>query len=270
MSTWPSTSTRCRSRGAGMPTSMACTATPTVITATVSSFNTFCKLTWTQNRRSHAYTTATPGGLRLVRDDRLRGFHGGVGSLYPQEMLGRDHSMAEAKHAIAERALSIVGPNEVIALDAGTTATQLAALLPKDQGTRVVTHSFSAVSVLAGLTGIEVNCLGGDLHYDSLSFAGPSTLAAISNLQIETMFLAASGLNERGAFCATGFDAITKRALIEVSAHLVLIADSSKFGIPAMVKVCGWDVIDTVIIDAGITSEQQDMLVQAGVAVQIV
>src|SRR5450759_3687579 len=66
MSTWPSTSTRCRSRGAGMPTSMACTATPIVITAIVSSFNTFCKLTWTQNRRSHAYTTATPGGLSLA------------------------------------------------------------------------------------------------------------------------------------------------------------------------------------------------------------
>src|SRR5664279_5495600 len=68
MSTWPSTSMRCRSRGAGMPTSMACTATPIVITAIVSSFNTFCKLTWTQNRRSHAYTTATPGGLSLRAD----------------------------------------------------------------------------------------------------------------------------------------------------------------------------------------------------------
>src|ERR1019366_4200688 len=65
-------------RGAGMPTSMACSATPIVITAIVSSFNTFCKLTWTQNRRSHAYTTATPGGLSLDlkqrREERVLGF----------------------------------------------------------------------------------------------------------------------------------------------------------------------------------------------------
>src|ERR1019366_716788 len=39
---------------------------PIVITTIVSSFNTFCKLPWTQNRRSHPYKTVTPGGLRLT------------------------------------------------------------------------------------------------------------------------------------------------------------------------------------------------------------
>jgi DeoR family transcriptional regulator of aga operon len=212
---------------------------------------------------------------RLVREGKLRGFHGGVGSLSPQEMLGRDYSdrdqtMADAKRAIAERAVAMVKTNAVIAIDAGTTATQFAALLPSERGTRVVTHSLSAVSVLAGTGDIEVNCLGGVLHPESLSFAGPSTLAAISNLQVETTFLAASGLNDRGAFCGTGFDAITKRALIEVSAHVVLLADSSKFVTSAMVKICGWDAIDTLVIDAGITAEQREMLAQNGVAVEIV
>jgi DeoR family transcriptional regulator, aga operon transcriptional repressor len=212
---------------------------------------------------------------RLVRDGKLRGFHGGVGSLSPQEMTGRDYSdrdlaMADAKRAIAERAIAMISSNAVIAIDAGTTATQFASLLPLERGTRVVTHSLSAVSVLAGAGDIEVNCLGGVLHPESLSFAGPSTLAAISNLQVETMFLAASGLNDRGAFCGTGFDAITKRALIEVSEHVVLLADSSKFATSAMVKICGWDAIDTVVMDSGITEEQKAMLVEKGVALEIV
>jgi DeoR family transcriptional regulator, aga operon transcriptional repressor len=211
---------------------------------------------------------------RLVRDGKLRGFHGGVGSLSPQELLGRDYSdrdqtMAEAKRAIAERAVALVAPNSVIAIDAGTTATQFAARLPVDRGARVVTHSLSVVSVLASTGDIEVNCLGGVLHPESLSFAGPSTLSAISNLQVETMFLAASGVNERGAFCATGFDAITKRALIEVSAHVVLLVDSSKFVTSAMVRVCGWDAIDTLVIDSGITDEQSEMVRQFGVAIEI-
>src|ERR1019366_5582229 len=79
MSTWPSTSTRSRSRGDGMPPSMACTATPIVITTIVSSFNTFCKLPWTQNRRSHPYKTVTPGGLSL-------------GTVYPSRKLRRFES----------------------------------------------------------------------------------------------------------------------------------------------------------------------------------
>ncbi len=212
---------------------------------------------------------------RLVRDGKLRGFHGGVGSLSPQEMLGRDYgdrdqTMAEAKRAIAERAVAMVKPRSVIAIDAGTTGTQFASLLPADRAVRVITHSLTAVSALAGVGDIEVNCLGGVLHSESMSFAGPSTLSAISNLQIETMFLAASGVNERGAFCANGFDAITKRALIEVSSHVVLLADSSKFTTAAMVKICGWDAIDTVVIDAGINDEQTEMLRQYGIAIEVV
>jgi DeoR family transcriptional regulator, aga operon transcriptional repressor len=212
---------------------------------------------------------------RLVAAGALRGFHGGVGSHSPQEMLGRDYSdrdqtMAAAKRAIAERAASMVKPNSVIAVDAGTTGAQFASVLPRDVGTRVVTHSLAVVNILEDRGDIEVNCLGGVLHTDSRAFSGPSTLAAISSLQVETLFLAASGLSDRGAFCATGFDAITKRALIEVSAHVVLLADSSKFETSAMVKVCDWDAIDTIVIDSAVTAAQQEMLAQKGVAIEIV
>jgi DeoR family transcriptional regulator, aga operon transcriptional repressor len=209
---------------------------------------------------------------RLVKDGKLRGFHGGVGSLSPQEMTGRDYTdrdvtMAEAKGVIAERASTMVKKRSVIALDAGTTTTRLSTLLPSDKKIHVVTHSFPVVAALIGVPGIEVSCLGGLLHPESLSFAGPSTLAAISNLQVETLFLAASGLNERGAFCGTGFDAITKRALIEVAEHVVLVSDSSKFSTSAMVKVCGWDVIDAIVVDAGLRDEDRNMLIQQGVEV---
>lgn len=194
---------------------------------------------------------------RLVRDGRLRSFHGGVGSISPQEMLGRDYSdrdqsMAPAKQAIAERAVTMIREGEVIAIDAGTTGTHLAEVLPRGDRLRVVTHSLSAITAMAGAVNFEIESLGGVLHFDSLSFGGASTVNAISNLQIGTIFLAASSLNERGAFCGTGFDAITKRALIEVSERVVLIADSSKFAESAAVKICGWSSIDTLIVDDGI------------------
>ncbi|MEO3872828.1 hypothetical protein ABGB18_28780 [Nonomuraea sp. B12E4] len=102
---------------------------------------------------------------------------------------------------------------------------------------------------------------------ESLSFDGPATLSAISNLQVETLFLAASGIGERGAFCGNGFDAITKRALIEVAEHVVLLTDSSTFYASAMVKICGWDAIDRVVIDDGITDEHRTMLQQQDIDV---
>ncbi len=211
---------------------------------------------------------------QLVDEGKLRGFHGGVGSLLPEQMLGRDYvdrdrSMSDAKKSIARRALRMVTPGSAIAIDAGTTATHLAGFLPFDLGLRVVTHSLSAVSVLAAEGMIEVDCLGVVLPTETMSFAGPSTLAAISDLQIETFFLAASGLSERGVFCGTGFDATTKRALIEVSANVVLLADSSKFSTLAMVKVCDWESVDVVITDSAIGSEQRTLLEQYGVDLEI-
>ena len=209
---------------------------------------------------------------KLVEQGEVRGFRGGVGSLTRQDLVGsdyrlRDLKMGAAKQAIARAAVDLIGGSSVVALDAGTTAAQLAPLLPGDRGLCVITHSFPVVSELARHAGTEVICLGGTLHPESLSFDGPATLSAISNLHVEMLFLAATGLGERGVFCGNGYDAITKRALIDVSERVVLMADSSKFDSQAMVRVCGWDAIDTIIVDSGIGDGQRRLLMQHGVKV---
>ncbi len=209
---------------------------------------------------------------RLVDLELLKSYHGGVSSVTQQELQGVDYraraaSNGDAKREIAKRALDYITPNAVIALDAGTTAAGLAALLPRDLHLKVITQSLPVVTTLVQNDGIEVTALGGVLYPESLSFAGPSTLESIANFQIQTLFLAASGLSERGAFCGTDFDAITKRALIEVSDRVILIADSSKFSIGAMVKICSWDAISAIIVDKDIRPEHEEMLAAHGVAV---
>jgi DeoR family transcriptional regulator, aga operon transcriptional repressor len=212
---------------------------------------------------------------RLVAESRLRAFHGGVGSLSPSDLNGvnysdRDKRMSDAKHAIALRALERVAPGTAIGIDAGTTAAQLAGLLPGDLGLQVVTPSLPAVNTLAGNPGVELTALGGVFHTESLSFAGPATLAAIANLHLDVLFLAASGLSDRGAFCGNSFDAVTKRALIDVAGHVILLADSSKFSSSSMARICGWDAIDSMIVDTGLTPEDQAMVEGFGVSVDLV
>ncbi len=235
----------------------------------------YCTITELSREFAVSEMTIRRDVLKLVEQGKVRGFRGGVGSISRQDMSGsdyrfRDIAMAAQKRAIALRAITMVAPDSVIAIDAGTTANQVAALLPDDRHVTVVTNSLPVVESLVGNAGVEVICLGGTLHPESLSFDGPATLAGIQNLQIQTLFLAATGMSERGAFCGNGFDAITKRALIEVSERVVLLADSSKFAIPAMVKICDWGVIDRVITDDGITDEQRRMLESQDVEVVVV
>lgn len=202
---------------------------------------------------------------KLVSEGRLRGFHGGVSSVAPQELEGSKYSdrlvsRGDVKKALALRALDYIGRSAVVGLDAGSTVAMLAEHIPDTGNLRVVTASLPAITSLAANRGVEVISLGGVLHPETLSFAGPATLRSIGDLQIETLFLAASGLSERGAFCANDFDALTKRALIEVSEKVVLLADSSKFTTRAMVKVCGWEGISTLITDEGISREAETYL----------
>lgn len=210
----------------------------------------------------------------MQSEGKARAFHGGVGSIAPADISGidysrRDASMIEAKRLIAEHAVRELSPHSVIAIDAGTTGAQLASAIPHDYSLTVISHSLPVISALAGRESTEVICLGGVLHPESLSFDGPNTLHAISNLSIGTLYLTASGLSERGVFCGNSFDAITKRALIDVSEKVVLLADSSKFSITAMVRTCEWDSIDRIIIDRGLSAENAELLARHGVEVEI-
>lgn len=204
--------------------------------------------------------------LRLADNGLVRIVHGGVSVLPLSALEGsgdyevRGPLMAGAKQALGRWAAQQITPGETFALDAGTTLLEVARALPANQAFTMVTHSAPAITEVMLNRLAQIVCLGGDLHHDTLSFAGAQTQNAISQLMIPTLYLAASGIGERGIFCANDFDAITKRALIQVSDRVVLVADSSKFTSSAMVRVCGLDSIDQMIVDDGILDSQAEML----------
>ncbi|MEV6845795.1 DeoR/GlpR family DNA-binding transcription regulator [Actinoplanes sp. NPDC051411] len=211
----------------------------------------------------------------LVDSDDLRSVHGGVTKLKQTEMMGTDFlarttRMGAAKRAIAERALDFVPRSGAIAVDAGTTTLELATALPADSRVKVVTHSLSVVNALAGRDHIEVICLGGTLHAGTQSFAGAATVAHIGELHVRTLFLAASGLKASGVYCGNDYDAVTKRALVGATDEVVLLTDSSKFSISAMVRACELSELDRVITDDGISEEHLAMLTSHDIEVIVV
>ncbi|NEE03830.1 DeoR/GlpR family DNA-binding transcription regulator [Phytoactinopolyspora halotolerans] len=208
----------------------------------------------------------------LVDDGRLRSFHGGVSTLPQRDFIGSAYTtraarQGDVKTRLAARALDLVESGSAVAFDAGTTVASLAQQIPDDMRLSVVTASLPVITSLAHKPGVDIAALGGLLHRDSLSFAGSTTVSAASTLHVETCFLAASGLNEKGAFCANDYDAVTKRALIDIADRVVLVADSSKFATSALAKICGWDAIGTIVIDDGLDDERHTALVDHGIEV---
>lgn len=207
--------------------------------------------------------------LRLEAGGRLRSVHGGVTLSGSAELTGtrfdeRAVAHADSKRAIARSALRFLPDSGIIAIDAGTTTAELCPLLPTDRALTVATYSLPVLSATSRMASIEQVNLGGVLHRDSLSYAGPMTAQAIENLSIGTLFLGASSVSSRGLFCANDFDALTKRALISVSETVVLLADSSKLGRTAFARICGFERLDYVVTDSDIDDQGADLLRSGG------
>lgn len=126
------------------------------------------------------------------------------------------------------------------------------------------------LTAVASLAAVELTVLGGTFHATSLSFTGPMTTAAISHLHVGTLFLGASGINERGVFCGNDYDAGVKRSLIDAADTVVLVCDSSKFGATAMARVAALDALDHVIVDDAVDRSLLASLCEKGVPVTLV
>lgn len=89
---------------------------------------------------------------------------------------------------------------------------ELATLIPYDSGLHVVTPSLAVVNAMLARQDIEVTCLAGTLQRAAQSFSGPATVAAIADLRLRTLFLAASGITEHGVYCGNDYDAVKPSA----------------------------------------------------------
>lgn len=163
----------------------------------------------------------TRGGaiaMRLVQPDQE--------GIYSQRAMQN----VEAKMAIAKAAVSLVRPGSALYLDAGSTVMFAARALP-DVHFTVVTSAANIALELVRRRHCDVILLGGQVSPSTLSCSGAPAEAALESLNIDTAFMAASGLSLSAGFsCGSASESRLKRAIIQKAAHSVMLMDSSKLG----------------------------------------
>lgn len=209
---------------------------------------------------------------RLESDGLLTSFHGGVRAPSGGTFLGTDYAlrvevMREVKMRLAQAAIELIKPLSVIGIDSGTTGAALAQLIPDDRRLRVVTASLPVVTALNTHSSVDVTLLGGALHVQSQSFLGVSTAHAAADIHVETYFMTASAITDRGIFCTYETAAAIKRAFMASADQVVLISDSTKFHQGAMSRICGWDDVDVLLTDDLVHPAQVTSLRASGVDV---
>lgn len=202
--------------------------------------------------------------------------HGGVHRLDNAPVMGvlpyarRKVDHPEKKDRIARAAAALLRPGDVVIIDGGTTTAPLARHL--SPYVRVITNSLPLASALNEPANDkapipEVNMTGGYLYPKSEVLLGPQTVIALREYHANWAFLGASGVTEDGVLNSNNLVVDTQREMMERAQKVAILADSSKFGRTAMVRICILDAVDVLVTDIRPPKALEMALKEAGVEV---
>jgi DeoR/GlpR family transcriptional regulator of sugar metabolism len=173
------------------------------------------------------------------------------------------------KEAIAHAALEHIDPGHAIFLDDSTTVLHLAKLLSSRAPLTVITNVLTLMNELNGVRGISLVALGGNYFNWCSAFMGRMTNAAIARLRADTFIMSTSAITDDTCYHQSLDTVDTKRAMFDVSAQRILLADHTKFEKRALHALAHLSEFDLVIVDAETDKEHIERLRSQGVNVEV-
>lgn len=176
---------------------------------------------------------------------------------------------AGEKAAIAARAAELVSDAETIYLDGGSTVFGLARHLAGRQRLTIVTNSLTAAFELMD-SPHRLILVGGECRPISRSLVGPLTAPVIEMLHIDKAFMGTIGFTvEEGASTTDPNEAFTKELVMKRATKVIVLADSSKIGVPAFARNGTIADIDILVTDRQLSRRHRKALEERGIEVLI-
>ncbi len=164
------------------------------------------------------------------------------------------------KQAIAAAAATLVRPDDVVYLDAGTTTLAIAAELAGRGDLTFLTNDLAIATFLAERSPSELCVAAGHVDRANLSTEGEMTAETIGGFNVDVAFMSTSSFDLRGTSVPTGAKKVVKQAIVAVATKTVLVTDSTKYGRVAALRAVPLSDLDGLITDTGLTDGVQQCL----------
>jgi DeoR family transcriptional regulator of aga operon len=177
------------------------------------------------------------------------------------------------KRAIGRLAASLVTEGAVVGMTGGTTATEVARALAArtDLDLTIVTNALNIANELAVRQQIKLVVTGGVVRPQSYELIGPLARLIPAELTLDVTFLGVEQVDpELGASARNEGEAAINRLLADRAGRIVVVADSSKLGGSAFVRICPIERINGLITDADADEAVVGRFRDRGVDVQLV
>ncbi len=209
----------------------------------------------------------------LESQHQVRRIHGGAIVLQEdtgEPFLLRSTAASQEKASIGILAANLIDDQDVVLLDAGTTTLALASMLPRGIPLTVITHALPVAQALCAYENIKTIFLGGMLKRKEQCAVGPLVLQALARFNADKFFLSATGFDlEKGPSDPDLLEVEIKQAMMRAAKHVILVADSSKWGQVHLVQIAPWSNIHTLVSDQNFPQAGREQLASLGVQVML-
>lgn len=212
----------------------------------------------------------------LAANQQIRLIHGGA-LLNPAVYSVGDSSYsliaagsvnAELKRSIGLSAVTLIGDDESLIIDSGSTTEWIARFLPEDRTLTVLSYALNILTETARKSGCRSVVAGGIMHKNLLMFESPEGIEHIRRFRARRAFISAAGVSlSAGVTCANSYERETKRAAMESSVERILVVDSTKFEVVRSEFFADLDEFQTVVTDTNIDPMMADTLKKRGISV---
>lgn len=178
----------------------------------------------------------------LHREGLVRRVYGGVTKASSMEFVPADRTlesrkglMEEEKRAVGSYAATLIGPDDFVFVDGGSTTAELVNAISETRATFFTNSLPLAQRLLA--RGCHVIVPGGEGSQLSEMLVGPETLEVVKRYRFTIGFWGTNGADPENGFTTPGYgEAAIKRASIQRCEHPYILTDSSKFKTVSLIK----------------------------------
>ena len=217
----------------------------------------------------------------LEKQGRIRRVRGGAISVEQQitnnklaelDLSFRRKKAVKEKTIIARYAAQhLVNDNEIITLEAGTTAASMIPCLTQKNLTILTNGLKTTLEATTHLPGLTLMNCGGIFQDGLFTFVGPQAEAFFEGFKADKLFLSGTGVDPVDGFTDPNILEIqVKQAMAHGARQVIVLMDSSKFGRRSLTPILPLQEIDILITDSGAPVDMVNALRKQNINVIIV
>lgn len=210
---------------------------------------------------------------KLNKRGLLQRYHGGAGKSSSVENLAypaRKVLCLEEKRKIARLVSAQIPDHASLFINIGTTTEEVAKQLISHKGLRVITNNLNVAMIMSENEDFEVFVTGGRVRSYDRGITGEATKDFISQFKVDYGIIGISGVDSDGSLLDFDYREVrAAREIIANSRKVFMVADHTKFGRKAMVRLGKLSEVDALFTDTAPPSEHRELFTSLDTELQV-